>query len=156
MCFSREHTVTWFNRQSQGWPVWSRTCASRDCLYVASENQYFAPGRFAYNGNASRHSLREHVARGLNNSGIPVTHYRWAPKQQNKINHGGNCYIYKTAQLTPWHGLSAVGGPYASSRQISSKSVKRLQRYGDLTVLKMAAVRHLGFVRFEFFNDQSG
>ena len=34
--------------------------------------------------------------------------------------------------------------------QISSKSVKRLQRYGDLTVLKMAAVRHLGFVKFDF------
>ena len=40
-----------------------------------------------------------------------------------------------------------LGGQYASS-----KSVKRLQRYGDLTVLKMAAVRHLGFVKFEFFN----
>jgi len=26
------------------------------------------------------------------------------------------------------------------------KSVKRLQKYGDLTVFKMAAVRHLGFV----------
>ena len=35
-------------------------------------------------------------------------------------------------------------------------SVKRLQRYGDLTVLKMAAVRHLGFVKFEFFNGRSG
>jgi len=31
------------------------------------------------------------------------------------------------------------------------KSVKRLQRYGDLTVFKMAAVRHLGFVKFQFF-----
>ena len=28
----------------------------------------------------------------------------------------------------------------------SSKSVKRLQRYGDLTVFKTAVVRHLGFV----------
>jgi len=26
-----------------------------------------------------------------------------------------------------------------------------LQKYGDLTVFKMAAVRHLGFVEFEFF-----
>jgi len=42
------------------------------------------------------------------------------------------------------------GGQYASSCQISSKSVKRLQRYGDLTVFKMAAVRHLGFVKFDF------
>jgi len=33
-----------------------------------------------------------------------------------------------------------------TSCQISSKSVKRLQRYGDLTFFKMAAVRHLGFV----------
>jgi len=41
---------------------------------------------------------------------------------------------------------SAVSGQYASSCQISLKSVKRLQRYGDLTVFKMAAVRHLGFV----------
>jgi len=29
-----------------------------------------------------------------------------------------------------------------------------LQRYGDLTVFKMAAVRHLGFVKFEFFNGR--
>ena len=27
---------------------------------------------------------------------------------------------------------------------------KRMQRYGDLTVVKMAAVRHLGLVKFEF------
>jgi len=49
-----------------------------------------------------------------------------------------------------------LGGQCASSRQISSKSVKRLQRYGDLTVLKMAAVSHLGFVKFELFNSQMG
>ena len=47
-------------------------------------------------------------------------------------------------------------GQYASSCQISSKSVKRLQTYGDLTVFKMAAVRHLGFVKFEIFNGRSG
>jgi len=45
---------------------------------------------------------------------------------------------------------------YASLWQISSKSVKRLQRYGDLTVFKMAAVRHLGFVKFEFFIGRRG
>jgi len=39
-----------------------------------------------------------------------------------------------------------------SRSQISSKSVKQLQRYGDLTVFKMAAVGHLGFVKFNFFN----
>jgi len=39
--------------------------------------------------------------------------------------------------------------------QISSKSVTRLRRYGDFTVFKMAAVRHLGFLKFEFFNGRS-
>jgi len=33
---------------------------------------------------------------------------------------------------------------------MSSKAVKRLQRYGYLTVFKMAAVRHIGFVKFKF------
>ena len=55
-----------------------------------------------------------------------------------------------------FNGLSAVEGQYASSCQISSKSVKPLQRYGDLTVVKMAAVRHLGFVKFEIFNGRNG
>jgi len=55
-----------------------------------------------------------------------------------------------------FNGRPAVGGQYASSCQILSKSVKRLQRYGDLTVLKMVAVCHLGFVKFEFFNGRSG
>ena len=52
-------------------------------------------------------------------------------------------------KIRNFNELSAVGGQYASSCQISSKSVKRLQRYGDLTVFKMAAVRHLGFTKFE-------
>jgi len=39
------------------------------------------------------------------------------------------------------------GDQYASPCQTSSKSVKRLQSYGDLTVFKMAAVRYLGFAR---------
>ena len=30
-----------------------------------------------------------------------------------------------------------------------------MQRYSDLTVFKMAAVRHLGFVKFEIFNGRS-
>ena len=42
-------------------------------------------------------------------------------------------------------------GPLVSFQYSSSKSVMRLQRYGDLTVFKMAAVRHLGFVKFEIF-----
>ena len=33
-----------------------------------------------------------------------------------------------------FNGLSTVGGPYASSCQISSNSVKFSERYGDLTV----------------------
>jgi len=49
-----------------------------------------------------------------------------------------------------FYGLSPVGGQSASSCQISSKSVKRLRRYGDLTVFTMAAVRHLGFWKFNF------
>jgi len=28
--------------------------------------------------------------------------------------------------------------------------------YGDLTVFKMAAINHFGFVKFEIFNGQSG
>jgi len=54
-----------------------------------------------------------------------------------------------------FNGRSAVRLQYASLYQISSKSVKRLQIYGDLTLFfKMAAIRHLGFVgpRTYFFN----
>ena len=51
---------------------------------------------------------------------------------------------------------SAVVGQYTSVYQILSKSVKQLQRYSDLTVFKMAAVRHLGFVKLEFFNGLRG
>jgi len=60
------------------------------------------------------------------------------------------------SKIQNFNGRPAVGGPYASLCQISSKSVKRLQRYGNLTVFKMAAVRHLGFVKLEFFNSRSG
>jgi len=55
-----------------------------------------------------------------------------------------------------FNGMSIVRGEFASLRQISPKSVKRFQRYGDLTVFKMAAVRHLGFVKFKFFNGRGG
>ena len=41
-----------------------------------------------------------------------------------------------------------------SSCQISSKSVERLQRYGNLTVFKMVAVRHLGFVKSKVFKGR--
>jgi len=63
---------------------------------------------------------------------------------------------FPSSDTSNFNGISAVGGQYASSCQISSKSVKRLQRDGDLTVLKMAAVRHLGFVKFEIFNGRNG
>jgi len=69
--------------------------------------------------------------------------------------HGGRRHL-EFSKIRNFNGLSAVEGQYASACQISSKSVKRLQRYGDLTVLKMAAVRHLGFVKFEFFNGLLG
>ena len=62
--------------------------------------------------------------------------------------------ILNFQKFKKFYGRSAVGGQCALSCQISSKSVKRLQRYGDLTFFKMAAVRHLGFVKFEFFNGQ--
>ena len=62
----------------------------------------------------------------------------------------GRCHL-EFLKIQNFNDLSAVWGQHASLCQISSKSVKRLQRYGDLTVFKMAAVRHLGFVKFEFF-----
>jgi len=67
----------------------------------------------------------------------------------------GCCRHLEFSKIRNFNGLSAVGDQYASSCQISSKSVKRLQTYGDLTVFKMAAVRHLGFVKFEIFNARA-
>jgi len=55
------------------------------------------------------------------------------------------------SKIRNFNGRSAVRDECASSCQISSKSVKRLQRHDNLTVFKMAAVRHLGFVKFKFF-----
>jgi len=60
------------------------------------------------------------------------------------------CRHLEFSKIQNFNGRSAVDGQYASSCLISSKSVKRLLRYGDLTVFKMAAVRHLGFVKFDF------
>jgi len=59
-------------------------------------------------------------------------------------------------KIRNFNGLSHVLGQSASPCQISSKSVTRLRRYGDLTVIKMAAARHLGFWKFNFFNGQGG
>jgi len=57
-----------------------------------------------------------------------------------------------------FNGQSDVGGQYASPCQISSQSVKRLQRYGDFNIFKIAGVHHLGFVisNFKFFNGRGG
>jgi len=62
------------------------------------------------------------------------------------------------SKIRNFNGQSAVGArlAYAPSCQISSKSVKRLQRYSDLTVFKMAAVRHLGFLKFKFLTVWTG
>ena len=54
------------------------------------------------------------------------------------------------SKIRNFNDRSAVRGQCASLYQILSKSVKRLQRYGDLTVFKMAAIRHLEFVKFDF------
>jgi len=57
-----------------------------------------------------------------------------------------------TQSFRIWYFLTADGVSEetgsASADQISSKSVKRLQRYGNLTVFKMAGVRRLGFSKF--------
>jgi len=49
-----------------------------------------------------------------------------------------------------------VWGQSASACQISSISVKRLRRYGDLTVFRMATVRYLGFWKLIFFDGLDG
>ena len=48
----------------------------------------------------------------------------------------GGCRHVEFSKIQNFNGRSAVAGQCASSCQISSKSVKRLQRYGDLTVFK--------------------
>ena len=85
---------------------------------------------------------------------------------RNRSNRYGDIAIFVIFQDGGRHfGLSKIGnfndrsavrGQCASVYQILSKSVKRLQRYGDLTVFKMAAARHLGFVKFEIFNGRGG
>jgi len=54
------------------------------------------------------------------------------------------------SKIRNFNGLSHVRDQCESPCQISSKSVRRLRIYGDLTVLTMAAVRHLGFWKFNF------
>jgi len=59
-------------------------------------------------------------------------------------------------KIRNFNGLSHVASQSLSPCQISSKSVKQLRRYDDLTVFKLAAVRHIGFWKFNFFNCQDG
>jgi len=68
----------------------------------------------------------------------------------------GGCRHLEFSKIRNFNGFSAIGGQYASLCQISSKWIKRMKRYDDLTVLKMAAVRNLGFVKFEIFNGRGG
>ena len=75
-----------------------------------------------------------------------ISEYLWC--QDGGYSHLG------LSKIRNFNGRSAVGSQCASSCQMSSKSVKLVQRYGDLTVFKMAAVRHLGLVKFEFFKER--
>jgi len=59
-------------------------------------------------------------------------------------------------KIRNFNGVTPVGNQFASPCQISSISVKRLQRYGDITVFILADVRHFGFWKFKFFNGQHG
>jgi len=59
---------------------------------------------------------------------------------------GGRRHV-GSSKIRNFNGRSTVRGQHTLLYQILSKSVKRLQRYSDLTVFfQMAAVRHLGFV----------
>ena len=58
-------------------------------------------------------------------------------------------FFEKFKILTVW----PCRGQSAPPCQISSKSIKRLRRYGDLTVFMLAAVRHLGFWKFKCLNS---
>ena len=44
----------------------------------------------------------------------------------------------------------------SSPCQISSNSMERLQRYGDLRVFSMAAIGHFGLLKFNFFSGLDG
>jgi len=60
----------------------------------------------------------------------------------------GGCRHLEFSKIRNFNGLSAVGGQYALSCQISSKSVKLLPRYGDLMESKSAALVAAVFVDF--------
>jgi len=65
------------------------------------------------------------------------------------------CRHVEFSKIRNSNGLSAVGANMrhnAKFHQNRSNGCKD----GDLMVLKMAVVRHLGVVKFKFFNGQSG
>ena len=63
------------------------------------------------------------------------------------ISQDGGRRHFGFSKIRNFNDRFAVSGQYASLYQILSKSVKRLQRYSDLTFFfKMAAILHLGFV----------
>ena len=76
----------------------------------------------------------------------PILHQRnkFRKDRSNRCGYIAICVIFNISAAAIFNfqkfeiltAFSAVGGQYASSCQISSKSVKRLQTYGDLTVLK--------------------
>ena len=61
----------------------------------------------------------------------------------------------KLSKIKNLNFTSGARDQCASLCQISSKWVKELQRYSDLTVFKMAAVRHLAFLKFIFFHGRA-
>jgi len=60
------------------------------------------------------------------------------------------------SKIRNFNGLFPIEGKSASPCQISSKSVKQLRRYGDLTVFKMQPSAILDFGNSNFFNDLGG
>ena len=66
----------------------------------------------------------------------------------------GCCYL-GFSKIWNFYSQSAVGSQWALPCQISSKSVEQLLRYGDLTVMKMAALCHLVFLKFKLTNFAS-
>jgi len=97
----------------------------------------------------------------------PILHQR-TKFRKGRSNRYGDIAIFvifkmAAAKIQNFNGRSPVGGQCASSCQISFKSVKRLQRYGHLTVFKMAAVRemlrvvkgHIVHHRTKFHEDRS-
>jgi len=71
------------------------------------------------------------------------------------IQYGGRLpyWIFRSSNFQ----LSAGGeGQYAASSQISRRSIIPFPRYRSFSIFKMAAVRHLGFLKLRIFNGRWG